>query len=307
MKNKEKYFGIVPPLLTPLLAYDQIDAEAYKAMVSHVIERGVHGIFSMASSGESLHNTRKVWEEAHKIALNTAKGKIPVYCGAIAPSTAQAIENVKCLEGIGATMAVVTAPFYTPKLFQSEIIRHFETVLAHTNINLCLYNIPSLIGGINISIETARILADHERIVMLKDSSSDWNHQQRIMLALQDKDISLMTGGEAFCVSSILLGAQGNISGFSASFPELFVAAYNAAKSREIEKAIVFQKKIFELMDLMNMEASVFSIMKYSLAAVGIGQDINAYHTEPLTKIQKQAVTDMARHIRKFIEEQKIL
>ena len=299
MTNKEKYFGVVPPLLTPLLAHDRIDEEAYEKMVRHVVAGGVHGLFSMASSGEALHNARPVWEEGSKITLRVADGKLPVYSGAIAASTSQAIDNIKYLENIGAKIAVVTPPCYAPGLMQSEILRHYEAILDRTTIDICLYNIPTMMGGIGIEPEIACTLAEHDRVVMLKDSSPNWDHQQRMIYALQDKDIAVLTGGETFCTSSVMLGAQGNISGFATVFPKLFVAAYNAATGMDLPKVKALQKEIFSIMDLAKMNASVFSIMKYTLAAAGIGTDINAFHTEPLTEGQKTAVD---RTVKRIIE-----
>ena len=297
MVNKEKYFGVVPPLLTPLLSHDQIDEKAYEEMLWHVINGGVHGVFTMASSGEALHNARRVWEEGNKISLRVVGGKLPVYCGAIAASTAQAIENIKYLEDIGAAIAVVTPPCYAPRLMQSEILRHYEAVLNHTNIDICLYSIPTLMGGIGIEPETAYELAGHDRVIMLKDSSPDWDHQQRMINLLEDRNISMMTGGETFCTSSVMLGAQGNISGFATVFPKLFVAAYSAAAGSDLPLARNLQKDIFSIMDLMKMGASAFSVMKYALSAAGIGTDINAYHTQPLSQEQKTAVAQKVKSV----------
>lgn len=297
MKNKETYFGVVPPLFTPLASHEELDEKAYVEMLDHVLAGGVHGVFSMASSGESLHNSRDAWEKASKITLDVVKGRVPVYSGAIAASTSQVIKNIHYLEDLGADIAVVTAPFYTPCLMQSELKRHFESILDHTEMKLCIYNIPGLIGGIEIGPEIMTELADEDRIVMIKDSSPNWDHQQRMLFALKDKDISVMTGGETFATSSIVMGAQGNISGFAVTLPKLFVAAYDAAKACDMEKVKKIQEEILCLMDLMKMNASAFSIMKYSLAAIGIGTDINAYHTEPLTAEQKRNVEEKIKEL----------
>lgn len=301
MNNKEKYFGIVPPLMTPLLAHDKIDAESYVKMVNYVIEAGVHGIFPMASSGESVHNAYHVWKEGNKLAIDTAAGRVPVYCGAIAPSTAQVIENMKYLESIGAEAAVATPPFYTSNLLQSEMQRHFEAILDNTNINLCIYNMPGLTGGIDIAPETITELAAHERVVMYKDSCPNLDHHLRTLKMLEDKDISVLCGGEELCCTSMLYGSQGNISGLAVSFPKLFIEAYEAAKTGDLKKTVELQHKILELKNINHAGPSDFSMMKYALVAVGIGGETNCYHTEPATKEQKETVDKIVEKFREYL------
>lgn len=297
VNNKTRFSGNIPPLMTPLATCERIDEEAYEAMIRHVIRGGASGAFAMSSSGESLHNTRAVWEQGQRIALRFAKEDFQIINCASCASTAQAIDNIHFLEDIGAKTVAVTAPFYTHALMQSEILRHYETILAKTSADICLYNIPGLIGGLNIAVETAAALADHERVVMFKQSSPDWEQQQRTIFALRDKDIAVFSGGEAFCTSAALYGASGNISGFATAFPRLFTQAYEAARRHEMEEALRLQETIFALVDLMNMNASAFSIMKYALVAVGIGKDTNAYHTEPLTAGQKERIEAMAARL----------
>lgn len=299
MSNKEQYYGIVPPLMTPLLDHDTLDVKSYTEMVNYVIDAGVHGIFPMASSGESVHNPYHVWKEANKLAIDTAAGRVPVYCGAIAASTAQVIENMNYLESIGAEAAVATPPFYTPGLLQSEILRHFQAILEHTSLKLCIYNMPGLTGGIDIAPETIAQLAEHERVVMYKDSCPNLDHHLRTLKILEEKDISVLCGGEELCCTSMLFGSQGNISGLAVSFPKLFVQAYAAAKAGDLAEAVRLQYKILELKDINHVGPSDFSLMKYALAAVGIGGDVNCYHTEPLTEDQKRKVRQIAD---KFME-----
>ena len=300
MSNKELYRGIVPPLMTPLISHDELDREAYKDMVNYVIGAGVHGIFPMASSGESVHNPYHVWKEANQLALETAAGRVPVYCGAIAASTAQVIENAKYLESIGAELMVATPPFYTPKLEQSEIKRHFEAILDHTSIKLCIYNMPGLTGGIDIATDTIYELAQHERVVMFKDSCPNLDHHLRNLDKLRDSDISVLVGGEELCCTSMLFGSQGNISGLAVSFPKLFIEAYDAAMAGDYKKTVDLQYKILDLKNINHVGPSDFSLMKYALVAVGIGGETNCYHTEPLTDEQKQKVREIAQRYMEY-------
>lgn len=300
MNNKEKYRGIVPPLLTPLLDPATLDRESYAEMVNYVIEAGVHGVFPMASSGESVHNARSVWKEANQLCIEVTNGRVPVYCGAIAPSTAACIENIKYLESIGAEAAVVTPPFYTSNLLQSEIRRHFEAILDNTSINLCIYNMPGLTGGIEIAPDTIAQLAEHDRVILYKDSCMNLDHHLRNLMKLKDKDISVLVGGEELCCTSMMYGSQGNISSLAVAFPKLFLEAYDAAMNGDLQKSVEAQFKILRLKDINHAGPSEFSMMKYSLVTVGIGTDQNCYHTEPATPEQKAVADAIAREFMSY-------
>lgn len=45
--------GIVPPLVTPLLARDELDREGLARLLDHVIAGGVAGIFILGTTGEA--------------------------------------------------------------------------------------------------------------------------------------------------------------------------------------------------------------------------------------------------------------
>ncbi len=108
-----------------------------------------------------------------------------------------------------------------------------------------------------------------------------------------------MSGGETFTTSCVLAGAQGNIAGLQVAFPKLFVKAYEAAREGNVEKCRELQSLIFKVMEIMRIPgASAFAIYKYALVSVGIGTDVNAYHTEPLRDDQKKIVDAMADYLK---------
>ena len=300
MNNRERYFGIVPPLLTPLTMDDHFDRGAFIRQIEHSLSGGVHGLFPCSSSGESVHIPRNIWEEANKVALEAGKGKCPVYCGAIASSTWQVIENIKFLEDIGAEIAVVTPPFYLPQILQSEILRHYFAILEKTKIKLCVYNMPGLTGGLDISSETIYELAKHERIVAYKDSCPNWDHHQRGLTKLRDLDVAVFSGGEELFGASILFGSQGNISGLAMTFPKLFVQEYEAAKKGDVAKVVALQEKVLELKNINYSTQNCFSAMKYALNTIGIGLDRMCIPMEPITREEKKAIDTISAKFREY-------
>lgn len=47
-----RFHGVVPPLVTPLVAADAIDVAGLERLVDHVVGGGVHGLFVLGTTGE---------------------------------------------------------------------------------------------------------------------------------------------------------------------------------------------------------------------------------------------------------------
>lgn len=297
MSNRDKYFGIIPPLIT-LMADDgeNLDRDAFVAQMEHALKGGVHGLFSCGSSGESVHIPRAAWQQASLAAVETGKAHgVPVFSGAIAASTWQVIENIKYLESIGAEIAVVTPPFYLPLIYQTEILRHYLTILEKTNIKLAIYNMPGLTGGEDIDPETIYQLAGEERVVAYKDSCPNWDHHMRGLNMLRDRDIAVFSGGEELFGASLLFGSQGNISGLAMTFPKLFVQLYDAAKAGDTKAVVALQEKVLDLKGINFVARNCFSAMKYALNTVGIGTDKMCIPMEPLSEEEKKAIDAISK------------
>lgn len=300
--NKERYCGIVPPLITLMDENYKFDKEAYEKQIEYVCKGGVNGIFTMGSAGESVHTSQEVWEQATVTAIEAGKKYgVVVYSGAIAASTLGVIEKCKFLEKAGAEVAVVTQPFYYGGLSQKEIIRHYETICANTSLKVCIYNMP-IFAGNDILPETMAYLAQNEQIVAIKDTCPNIAHHLPTLFMLEDVDIAVLCGGEEMYLTSVLYGSQGNISGMAASFPKIFVEGYKAALAGDMEKVRKYQKISFELKTAANAATSGFHAMKYALNLMGIGGNTTSIPNEPLSEKEKKIMEDVVAKYRPLEE-----
>jgi 4-hydroxy-tetrahydrodipicolinate synthase len=246
MKNKIKYYGIIPPTVTPLLPNETFDEQSARNLVNHCINGGVNGLFINGTSGEAMRLTDAVWEDNTRVVLEEAKGRVSVFCGAIDSSTGRVIEKLKRIEALGGKIGVCTPPFYLTSFGQDEILRHYEKICDSTSLDIAIYNIPETTHA-NILPETIAKLADYEKIVIYKDSCADWQQVQRSLFLLEDKDIAFFNGAEELCAASMLYGAQGCIPGLANFMPRIFVDLYNLCKRGEVQKSYELQKRIYHI------------------------------------------------------------
>lgn len=270
MNNKLTYTGIIPPIVTPLTPDEQPDREAVQRLVSFGMENGISGIFVNGTSGEALRLSDPAWLENMKIALNTAGGKIPVFCGAIDTSTSRVIERLKVIEECGGELAVCTPPFYLTSFGQDEILRHYDRICRSTHLKIAVYNIPETTHA-NILPETIAQLAEYDSIVAYKDSTADWQQLQRALILLKDKDIAVLNGAEELCSVSMLYGADGCIPGLANFIPGLFVQLQRACREGRINESFLIQKKINAVRKAIFVNGCWVSGMKGLLEVFGLG------------------------------------
>ena len=278
--NKTKYTGIIPPLVTPLNEHLLLDEPALERLIDHTLDGGVTGLFINGTSGEALRLPDCVWEQITRKTLSYVNGRVSVFCGAIDTSTARTIERIKKLEDMGASIAVSTPPFYLASFGQDEILRHYDAICNATSMEIAVYNIPENTHA-NINPETIETLAGYDNIVAYKDSSADWQHLQRILFRLRDKDISVFNGAEELCAVSMLYQADGCIPGLANFVPRLFVELMNACKNQDIEKTYQLQKTINTIRQGIFVNNCWMSGMKGFLDIFGLGSD---YVSQPLIR-----------------------
>ncbi len=107
--NKVK--GIIPPIITPLNEKEEVDEGAFRKLLNHCYEVGIHGIFVAGTNGECMALTQKERNRAIQIPLDEVGEKMPVMAGVMDTSTKRVIENIKALEQMGGEIAVVNSGF----------------------------------------------------------------------------------------------------------------------------------------------------------------------------------------------------
>ena len=160
----KKYYGIIPPISTPIDEQENVEEGALRQLVNYTIDTGMHGIFVGGSNGECMGLTQAERDRAIKIVLDENAGRLPVLAGVMDTSTRRVIENCKRLEDMGGTTAVVTPIFYSRYASSSETIRHFEEISKNTNVDILIYNIPSYTYN-SLKAETIFELAKIDRVI----------------------------------------------------------------------------------------------------------------------------------------------
>lgn len=258
---QKKYSGITVPVLTPVLEDETVDEQGYRRLIQYLIDNGVHGVFACGTLGETMSLTQEERDRAIRIAADQCQGKAKVFAGVMDTSTKRVIENIKRIADCGCDAAVITPVFYDRHTSQGEIIRLFEDVAAATDIDLVAYNIPTFVVE-KIEPATVAALADIEKVKAYKDSAANFNDTVKVCNALADRpDFSILNGTPVQYMPSALLGCDGCVPGMASMYPKVFVEAYKASLTGDVELMRKFNK-------LICLAGSVYASAKNGTAAV---------------------------------------
>ncbi|HID15321.1 MAG TPA: 4-hydroxy-tetrahydrodipicolinate synthase, partial [Candidatus Atribacteria bacterium] len=259
MKEKTTLEGIFPALITPFKKDDEIDEEKLKELLDFLIEKGVHGVVPVGTTGEFMYMTEKEKRKVYEIVVDHVNGKIPVIAGTGASGTEEAIKLAKIAEDIGVDAILVVSPFYL-KPSDMGVYQHYHTIANEINIPIVLYNIPQC-TGYYISGEVIEDLAEIDNIVALKDSSGNLAYMLEIINRVNGK-IKIFVGYDEVVMPALTSGANGAILASANVIPEIWVKIYEKIKNGEIQEAAKLQKSIQKLIRIITRKGGILAVKK---------------------------------------------
>lgn len=243
--------GIVPPLCTPMTEDFEVDAPSLRRLIDFQIAAGVHGLFVLGSTSETVFLTNAQRATVLRVAVETVAGRVPVLAGCIDMTTARVLELAQVAADSGADALVLTAPFYT-RTSQQEIIEHFRIVHQNVTLPLFAYDIPVSVQT-KLAFDTVMTLAREGTIAGLKDSSGNESNFRALVMALRPLDLAVFTGSELLVDTALMLGASGSVPGLGNVDPEGYVRLYDAARAGDWEFARREQERLFRLYSIVNV------------------------------------------------------
>lgn len=283
MSEKIPGYGIVTAMLTPLHQDETVDVPAAKRLVERANDAGIHGIFTMATSGECSRLEDRQQSLLIDTVAQTNDGKSMLYVGVGACGLGQAIRNVRRAEAAGADVLVSTLPYFYLSLTVQEQIDYFRALADSTELPILLYNIPGNVGS-SISFEAVQALKDVKNLVGIKDSSGDTDFFDRLM-TLRSDDFHVLCGIEFHMARALKMGADGVVPSLSNIYPKAYMRMWDAASRGDTETVDAIQEKIDTINQIHKRAPGKLALMacrKVLLAYEGLGEE---YVTRPYAPV----------------------
>lgn len=288
--------GIIPPIITPVKENEDVDEAGLRKVVDHCIEKKLHGVFVAGTMGESLSMTQNQRDAAIRIALDEAKGRIPVLGGVMDSSTRRVIENIKRFEQMGGEYAVVSPVFYSTHAGNRETIRHFEEISRNTEAKVLAYNIPGY-TGLNVTPDMVFEISKIDKVVGIKDSGGNMVQFVKLLNHFRGTDFKVFQGLSALADISVLLGADGLVLGYAPVFPEIYVDMYESALRKDIDRLSLLSPLIERIAGINNLSTYAMSATKYAMSLLGFSDKRMIRPAEPVKPEEEIKIREAVQSI----------
>jgi 4-hydroxy-tetrahydrodipicolinate synthase len=284
--------GVFPAVTTQFKQDFSLDPEATARHIDLMIRAGIQGAIMLGTVGEnsSLEYDEKL--TMLKVALEAAAGRIPVLTGVAEYTPALASRFARDAERIG-VQGLMVLPAMVYKTDPRETLFHFRAVARASGLPVMIYNNP-VVYGVDITPEMFVELTGEPTIVAIKESSED---VRRItdLINLTGERYILFNGVDDLVMESVVLGAQGWVSGLVNAFPHENRALWDLLISGRFAEARDLYRWYTPVLHL-DTKAKLVQYIKLAMAECGIGSEVVRPPRLPVEGAERDEVLRIIRH-----------
>ncbi|RDU99495.1 4-hydroxy-tetrahydrodipicolinate synthase [Trinickia dinghuensis] len=242
--------GIVPALITPMTRDEEIDENGLRMLVDRLIDAGVHGVFVLGTNGEFIGMTEDEKLRVARIAVDQARGRVPVIAGTGAYATRDVIALNAKMHDAGVDAVSVITPYFNGAT-QQELFTHYERIAASTPLPVMLYTIPAK-AGVTLNIDTVRRLAEIPNIRGIKDSGGDFDRLLQLINLRRD-DFAVFTGTDSMILWTLIAGGDGAVAATTNAVPSVVMSIWQRFQAGDVAGARAAQEALRPLRDAFAM------------------------------------------------------
>ena len=198
-------FGrVLTAMVTPMTADGVVDLAGAQVLASYLVDQGNDGLVVSGTTGESATTTDEEKSALLRAVVEAVGGRATVVAGVGTNDTAHSVELARQAAAAGADALLVVTPYYN-KPPQAGVRAHVERVADATDLPVMLYDIPGR-SGIEMETETIVALAEHPRVVAVKDAKLDLEATSWV---LARTDLGYYSGHDPWTLPLLSVGAVG--------------------------------------------------------------------------------------------------
>ncbi|MGI8612193.1 MAG: 4-hydroxy-tetrahydrodipicolinate synthase [Sphingomicrobium sp.] len=286
------FFGSIPALVTPFVRAS-VAEDTLCALIDWQINEGSTALVPCGTTGEVATLTDDEHRRVIELAVEVARGRVPVIAGCGSYSTAVSIERMAVARAAGADAALVVVPYYN-KPSQAGIAAHFHALAGASDLPIIVYNVPSRTVA-DIAVETLAEVARLPTVVGVKDATGNLGRVSAQRLACGEHFCQL-SGNDDMALGFNAMGGVGCISVTANVAPRQCADFQAATREGRWDDALALHDRLYPLHAALFTDASP-GPAKYALSRVhpGFPTEVRLPLTEP-SEMSRRAVDAALDH-----------
>ncbi|MEO0366093.1 MAG: 4-hydroxy-tetrahydrodipicolinate synthase [Pseudomonadota bacterium] len=261
------FSGSLVALITPFKDGGEVDYATLKRLIDWHASAGTDGLVIGGTTGESATLTRDEHAELVRRSVEMIAGRMQVIAGTGSNSTAQSVDLSRATDIDGIDGFLLVVPYYN-KPPQRGLVAHFTAVADAVSKPIMLYNVPGRTVG-DLLPETVATLAEHPRIVAIKDATGDLDRLAAQQAACPE-GFTYFSGDDFTSCEFMLRGGHGVVSVTGNVAPGLMSELCKLALASKKKKAKLVDARLAALNEAMFVESNPIPV-KWALSRLGYG------------------------------------
>jgi 4-hydroxy-tetrahydrodipicolinate synthase len=271
-----------------------IDEPSFRAHLSDVAS--VEGLSAITINAHSTEVASCSFEEQKRV-LAIAKDEIgkrlPIVHGVYAEGSLEAARIAKMATDGGAAALLVFPPGpFTMGQRPEMAVEHFRRVAGASDLPIIAFQYP-LAGGQGYPLATLlKIVEAVPQVRAIKDWCASPQLHERQIRALQSlsSPVNVLTTHSSWLMSSLVLGANGLLSGSGSVIAELQAKLFRAVRANDLQTAKAINERIWPTAEVFYSEPWVDMHNRMKEALVLLGKLPRAVVRPPLVKVPQAEI-----------------
>lgn len=266
---KNPYFGrLLTAMVTPFNADGSVNYEKAADLAEWLINNGSDGLVVAGSTGEAATMSAEEKLELFRVVVNRINKRVPIIAGTGSNNTADSVKMTKMAEAMGVDGALIVGPYYN-KPTQEGFYQHFAAVAQSTGLPIIVYNVPGRTAS-NISPAiVARLAADFENIVAIKEAAGNVAQVAELYSVLPE-EFTIYSGDDGLIIPFMSVGATGLISVLSNIGGGILQDVMQAYEDGHVREAAKLNARMVPLANAMFIETNPIPVKAAVTLVTGI-------------------------------------
>ncbi|HEY6754963.1 MAG TPA: dihydrodipicolinate synthase family protein [Pseudolabrys sp.] len=235
--------GVFPYLVSPIDQNGRILGDVLGRLASDLIKAGVHGLTPLGSTGEFAYLNRTQREAVVQTTIEAADKRVPVIAGVASTVTADAVEQAKTYQALGANGILAILEAYFP-LKDGQVEAYFRAIADAVDIPVVLYTNPQFQRS-DLTLDVIARLAEHPRIRYIKDASTNTGRLLSIMN--RAPRMKVFSASAHIPAAVMLIGGVGWMAGPACIIPRESVRLYDLCRAGKWAEAMKLQRDLWRI------------------------------------------------------------